>query len=307
METLKTVLSEIGKIIEHPLVHVNQRPLTIMSIVLGAIILLVFVFISKGLRKVLKTRVFDKHQVDEGIQLIILKLIHYLLVGLGIIIAVQSIGLNLTSLAVVFGLLSVGIGFGLQNVAANFVSGLIILFERPIKIGDRITIGEVWGDVVNISLRATLIRTIDNIAIIVPNSEFISTRVTNWSYRDPKVRVHIPVGVAYGSDVPLVINSLLEVARNHPEVMDDPPPDVWFTQFADSSLNFELLVWTLEPKRRPEVISDLNKAIDEIFRRNRIQIPFPQRDIHIRSSTPSGFESRQQRREIETDAENGED
>jgi len=205
---------------------------------------------------------------------------------LGIIIAVQSIGLNLTSLAVVFGLLSVGIGFGLQNVASNFISGLIILFERPIEIGDRITVGDVWGDVVNINLRATLILTIDNIAIIVPNSEFISSRVTNWSYRDSKVRVHIPVGVAYGSDVQLVTNSLLEVARNNAEVMKDPAPEVWFTQFGDSSLKFELLVWTLDPKRRPEVISDLNKSIDAIFRKNKIEIPFPQRDIHIRTSVP---------------------
>jgi small-conductance mechanosensitive channel len=286
METLKTVISEIGRIIEHPIVHVNQRPLTVMSILVGIVILLVFLLISRGLRKLLKTRLFDRYQLDEGIQLVILKLTHYLLVGLGVIIAVQSIGLNLTSLAVVFGLLSVGIGFGLQNVAANFVSGLIILFERPIKIGDRITIGDVWGDVVNISLRATLIRTIDNIAIIVPNSEFISSRVTNWSYRDPKVRVHIPVGVAYGSDVPLVISSLLEVAKNHPDVMEEPPPDIWFTEFANSSLNFELLVWTLDPKKRPEVISDLNKGIDDIFRKNKIQIPFPQRDLHIRSSIP---------------------
>jgi len=286
METLRTVLGEIGRIIEHPIVHVNQRPLTIMSIVLGLIILLIFVLISKGLRRVLKTRVFDKYQLDEGIQLVILKLTHYLLVGLGVIIAVQSIGLNLTSLAVVFGLLSVGIGFGLQNVAANFVSGLIILFERPIKIGDRITIGEVWGDVVNISLRATLVRTVDNITIIVPNSEFISSQVINWSHGDPKVRVHIPVGVAYGSDVPLVTKSLLEVAKNHPEVMDDPPPRVWFTEFGNSSLNFELLAWTLDPKRRPDVLSDLNRGIDEIFRNNEIQIPFPQRDLHIRSSVP---------------------
>jgi small-conductance mechanosensitive channel len=199
---------------------------------------------------------------------------------------VQSIGLNLTSLAVVFGLLSVGIGFGLQNVAANFVSGLIILFERPIKIGDRITIGDVWGDVVNISLRATLIRTVDNIAIIVPNSEFISSQVINWSHGDPKVRVHIPVGVAYGSDVPLVTKSLLEVAKNHPEVMDDPPPRVWFTEFGNSSLNFELLAWTLDPKRRPDVLSDLNRGIDEIFRKNKVEIPFPQRDLHVRSSVP---------------------
>jgi len=286
METLRNILSEIGGIIEHPIVHVNQRPLTIMSIVLGIVILLVFILISKGLRKLLKTRVFDKYELDEGIQLVILKLMHYLLVGLGVIIAVQSIGLNLTSLAVVFGLLSVGIGFGLQNVASNFVSGLIILFERPIKIGDRITIGDVWGDVVNISLRATLVRTVDNITIIVPNSEFISSQVINWSHGDPKVRVHIPVGVAYGSDVPLVIKSLLEVSQNHPDVMKDPPAKVWFTEFGNSSLNFELLAWTHDPKKRPEVISGLNKAIDDIFRKNNIQIPFPQRDVHVRSSVP---------------------
>jgi small-conductance mechanosensitive channel len=286
METLRNILSEIGGIIEHPIVHVNQRPLTIMSIVLGIVILLVFILISKGLRKLLKTRVFDKYELDEGIQLVILKLMHYLLVGLGIIIAVQSIGLNLTSLAVVFGLLSVGIGFGLQNVASNFVSGLIILFERPIKIGDRITIGDVWGDVVNISLRATLVRTVDNITIIVPNSEFISSQVINWSHRDPKVRVHIPVGVAYGSDVPLVIKSLLEVAENHPHVMKDPAPKVWFSEFGNSSLNFELLVWILNPKQRLDTISELNRGIDDIFRKNKIQIPFPQRDLHVRSSVP---------------------
>ncbi|MGB2769392.1 MAG: mechanosensitive ion channel domain-containing protein [Candidatus Zixiibacteriota bacterium] len=292
METLRTIMGEIGRIIEYPIVHVNQKPLTIMSIVLGIIILLVFVFVSKGLRKLVKTRLFDKYELDEGIQLVILKLTHYLLVGLGVIIAVQSIGLNLTSLAVVFGLLSVGIGFGLQNVASNFVSGLIILFERPIKIGDRITIGDVWGDVVNISLRATLIRTVDNIAIIVPNSEFISSQVINWSHGDPKVRVHIPVGVAYGSDVPLVTKSLLEVAGNHPEVMKDPPPKVWFSEFGDSSLNFELLAWTLDPKKRPDILSELNRAIDEIFRKNKIEIPFHQRDLHVRSSVPIEASSR---------------
>jgi len=123
-------------------------------------------------------------------------------------------------------------------------------------------------------------------SIIVPNSEFITSRVINWSHRDPKVRIHIPVGVAYGSDVPLVVKSLLEAARNHPEVMKDPPPKVWFSEFGDSSLNFELLVWTLDPKKRPDVISELNRAIDEAFRKNKVEIPFPQRDLHIRSSVP---------------------
>jgi len=286
METLRTIMGEIGKIIEYPIFYTNQRPVTVTSVVIGIIILLIFVVLSRGLRKVIKTKLFPKYMLDEGIQLAILKVVHYLLVGLGIIVAVQSIGLNLTSLAVVFGLLSVGIGFGLQNVVSNFISGLIILFERPIKIGDRITIGDVLGDVVNISLRATLIRTVDNISIIVPNSEFITSRVINWSHRDPKVRVHIPVGVAYGSDVPLVIKSLLEVADNHPQVMKDPPPKVWFNEFGNSSLNFELLVWILDPKGRPDIISELNKRIDEIFRENKITIPFPQRDLHVRSSVP---------------------
>ncbi len=286
METLRNIMEEMGKIIEYPLLYINQRPITITSIIVGIIILLIFVFFSKALRKIIKTKVFPKYALDEGIQLAILRVAHYLLVGLGIIVAVQSIGLNLTSLAVVFGLLSVGIGFGLQNVASNFVSGLIILFERPIKIGDRITIGDVWGDVMNISLRATLIRTIDNISIIVPNSEFIASRVINWSHRDPKIRVHVAVGVAYGSDVPLVIKSLFEVAENHPEVLKDPLPKVWFNEFGNSSLNFELLVWIPDPKRKHDIISELNKGIDEIFRKNKIQIPFPQRDLHIRSSVP---------------------
>ncbi|MGB2696606.1 MAG: mechanosensitive ion channel domain-containing protein [Candidatus Zixiibacteriota bacterium] len=288
MEALSNIFNEVRRIIEYPLFVMNQRPITITSILVGLVIILAFVILSRGLRKVIKTKLFPKYKLDEGIQLAILKVLHYLMVGLGIIIAVQTIGLNLTSLAVVFGLLSVGIGFGLQNIVSNFISGLIILFERPIKIGDQISIGDVLGKVSNISLRATLIRTFDNISIIVPNSEFITSQVINWSHRDPKIRIHVNVGVAYGSDVPLVINSLLEVAQNHPEVLKDPGPKVWFIEFGDSSLNFDLLAWIPSPKSRPDVISDLNKGIDEIFRKNKIQIPFPQRDLHIRSSVPIG-------------------
>jgi len=286
METLGHIIKSIGQALEYPLFVMNQRPITITSILAGLVILLVFILLSRGLRKIIRTRLFPRYKLDEGIQLAILKVLHYLMVGLGVIIAVQSIGLNLTSLAVVFGLLSVGIGFGLQNIVSNFISGLIILFERPIKIGDRITIGDVLGDVENISLRATHIRTIDNIAIIVPNSEFITSQVINWSHGDPKIRIHVPVGVAYGSDVPLVMSSLLEVARNHREVLKDPPPKVWFKEFGNSSLDFEVLAWIPDPKKRPDIISDFNKGIDDIFRKNKIQIPFPQRDLHIRSSVP---------------------
>lgn len=286
MENLGLILKKIGQIIDYPLFYINQKPISLTSLIVGIIILLIFYFISRGLRKLIKNKIFPKYKLDEGIQLAILRILHYLIIGLGIILGVQFIGLNLTSLAVVFGLLSVGIGFGLQNIAANFVSGLIILFERPIQIGDRITVGDVLGDVESISLRATHIRTVDNVTIIVPNSEFISSRVINWSHRDPKIRLHVPVGVAYGSDIHLVIRLLLEVAQNHPEVLKIPEPKVWFTEFGNSSLNFELLTWIPDPKRRPDVISDLNIKIDDTFRKNNITIPFPQRDLHIRSSVP---------------------
>lgn len=291
MENLGLILKKIGQIIDYPLFYINQKPISLTSIIVGIIILLIFYFISRGLRKLIKNKIFPKYKLDEGIQLAILRILHYLVIGLGIILGVQFIGLNLTSLAVVFGLLSVGIGFGLQNIAANFVSGLIILFERPIKIGDRITVGEVLGDVENISLRATHIRTIDNVSIIVPNSEFISSRVINWSHRDPKIRLHVPVGVAYGSDIHLVIRLLLEVVQNHPEVLKTPETKVWFKEFGNSSLNFELLAWIPDPKRRPDVISDLNIKIDDTFRKNNITIPFPQRDLHIRSSIPLPYMS----------------
>jgi small-conductance mechanosensitive channel len=190
---------------------------------------------------------------------------------------------DLSGLTVVAGLLSVGIGFGLQNTASNFISGLILLFERPIKVGDWITVGEVSGDVREINLRSTTVITPDNISIIVPNSEFVSGRVVNWSHGERKIRVHIPVGVAYGSDVELVTRVLLEEAERHSGVMRTPAPKVWFTGFGDSSLNFELLAWIPEPTARPQVISDLNYAIDSAFRRNNVEIPFPQRDVHVRS------------------------
>jgi len=289
MENLGLIIKKIGQIINFPLFHVNQKPISLTSIIMVLVILLVFYLISRGIRRLITNRIFPKYKLDMGIQLAISRIVHYMIIGLGIIMGVQLIGLNLTSLAVVFGLLSVGIGFGLQNIAANFISGLIILFERPIQIGDRITVGDILGDVENISLRATHIRTVDNVTIIVPNSEFISSQVINWSHRDPKIRLHVPVGVAYGSDVPLVIRSLLEVARSHSQVLESPAPRVWFTDFGNSSLNFELLAWIVDPKKKPDVISDLNIKIDEIFRKHEVTIPFPQRDLHLRSSVPLSY------------------
>jgi small-conductance mechanosensitive channel len=188
------------------------------------------------------------------------------------------------------GAAGVGIGFGLQNIINNFVSGLIILFERPIKIGDRVDVGSVHGDVVSISARSTTVITNDNIAIIVPNSEFISSKVTNWSYQDRKVRFDIPVGVSYSSELDVVTQLLLEVASQHAGVLATPKSTVLFEEFGDSSLNFTLQVWTRQYAALPRVLrSELNYAIARIFKQNDIEIPFPQRDVHVRNG---GLEAR---------------
>jgi small-conductance mechanosensitive channel len=176
----------------------------------------------------------------------------------------------------------VGLGFGLQNVASNFVSGLIILFERPIKLGDRIEVGDVEGDVVEIRARSTTVVTNDNIAIIVPNSKFISENVVNWSYSDRTVRFAIHVGVAYRTDVRKVEKLLLEVADANPDVLREPKPGVRFMKFGDSALEFELRVWSSTlMHRRGKLTSDLNFAIYEKLSENDIVIPFPQHDLHV--------------------------
>ncbi|MBN1212237.1 MAG: mechanosensitive ion channel, partial [candidate division Zixibacteria bacterium] len=171
-------------------------------------------------------------------------------------------------------------------ITSNFISGLILLFERPIKVGDRVTVGDTEGDVLAINMRSTTIQTLDNIAIIVPNSEFISANVTNWSYGDPKIRLQLEVGVSYNSDLDAVLQSLKEVADEHPKVLREPKPDVLLRGFGDSSWNMILRVWIAHPKRYHTIRSELNCAIVRKFREKNIEIPFPQRDLHVRSPLP---------------------
>lgn len=193
------------------------------------------------------------------------------------LVALQTLGIDLTSLNVLAGALGVGIGFGLQNVANNFISGLIIMFQRPIKVGDRIEVGEVNGKVIKISSRSTTVVTNDNISIIVPNADFISKNVVNWSYGDPKIRFRIPVGVSYDSDIDKVEKILLKVAEENEGVLDDPKPSVRLLSFGDSALKFELHCWSEALlHRRAVLFSDLNFAILRSFREEGVQIPFPQ-------------------------------
>lgn len=193
-------------------------------------------------------------------------------------------GIDLSTITLLAGALGVGIGFGLQNITNNFVSGIIILFERPIKVGDRIQVEDIIGDVVKISLRATTVVTNENISVIVPNSEFISTRVINWSHNDRNVRFNVPVGVSYKEDPQKIKEVLLSVASDNRFVLKNPEPDVIFVEFGDSSLNFVLRIWTSEMIQKPKIlISEIYFEIFKRFRENKIEIPFPQRDLHIKT------------------------
>jgi len=245
------------------------------------LIIVIFLIVSRFVRKFFQKRILSRFKLDEGSQFVILRMIHYILIVTGIMIAISALGIKLTSLAVVFGLVGVGIAFGLQNITSNFVSGIILLFERPVGVGDYVEVGEDMGQVRAINMRATTIVTRDNITLIVPNSNFIENTITNWSVGDPKIRITVPFGVAYGSDTELVTKILLKVADDHPEVLKNPEPDVLFREFGESSLNFWLRVWTMSPMGRFKVISDINYAIDAAFRENNVTVPFPQQDVNL--------------------------
>jgi len=267
------------------------------TVTIGGILLLVFLFASviiveRFLQRLLIRRFLSKTRLQPSLQFGLSRIIGYMLIAIGFYVAFQAVGFDLSSLAIIAASLGVGVGFGLQNIINNFVSGIIILAERPISIGDRIDVAGVAGRVTKIQLRSTTVVTNDNITMIVPNADFISNTVTNWSHGDPKVRIRVPVGVAYGSDLKLLQRLLLEAAEEHPKALRDPSPVVLFTEFGDSSLNFELGVWTQEMTATPiHFTSQMNFIIEQKLRENDIEIPFPQRDLHVRSGLPESQES----------------
>jgi len=269
--------------------EVSGVQLSLGSVAFALLVLCATLGASLIVRKAFLSPALSRMDVESGIRYAIQALVRYFFLGLGIYLAFVTAGFDLTTLTVLLGALGVGLGFGLQNIFQNFMSGLIILFERPIKVGDYVDLGDLSGMIQRISIRSTTVRTNDNVSVIVPNSEFVSSRVVNWSHGSPEVRLRIPVGVAYGSDVERVKRGLLEVAKDDPDVLDDPPPTVFFRGFGDSSLDFELGVWRRTQEIRPvRLVSDLNFAIDRKFRELGITIPFPQRDVHIIDKKPEG-------------------
>jgi potassium efflux system protein len=227
--------------------------------------------------------IMTPRRMDFGVKTAMKRLLHYGLFTIGFLVAVSMAGLDLKSFAIIAGALGVGIGFGLQNIVNNFVSGLVLLFERPVKVGDTINIDQQWGTINKIGLRSTVVETLDRSEIIVPNSDLISQKVTNWTLSSNISRVILTVGVAYGSNLTRVLSILDTVGKEHPEVLTDPAPNAIFTGFGDSSIDFELRVWISDISKRLKVRSELGQAVDAHFREAGISIPFPQRDLHLRS------------------------
>jgi small-conductance mechanosensitive channel len=260
--------------------------LSLLQIFLLVALLIAVFWISSRTKRFLFNRLLAQSGLDRSLQYAIAQVVSNIVLVVGIFFVLENTGIHLAALTVFAGAVGVGVGFGLQNIASNFISGLVILAERPITIGDRVEVAGIAGQVEHIRARSTVIRTNDNIMMIVPNTRFIDSPVTNWTYSDRRVRFRIPVGVAYDSDITKVRDLLLAVGSENPNTLKEPPPGVFLKKFGENSIDFELVVWSSEMSARPSRYrSDLNFAIAEKFREAKIEIPFPQRDLHIRRGT----------------------
>lgn len=283
---------EAINVIDTPLFYVDETPVSVVSVLQLLFAVWAAIVLSRTMRDFLVKRVYKNLGWDIGLTNALNTLVHYVVLLVGIVIGVRFVGIGASSFAILAGILGIGIGFGLRNITENFISGLIILAERPIKIGDFIEIdGEIEGRVESINGRSTRMITRDNVSLIIPNSDFVAQRVTNWSHGDPRVRIAVSVGVAYGSDTDLARRQLLEVAQRHNQVLKKPKPEVHFSAFGSSSLDFLLLVWVDEQQHRFRIASDLHFAIDKAFRKVNVEIAFPQLDLHLKSVSAQGAEA----------------
>jgi small-conductance mechanosensitive channel len=262
---------------------VGSRKVTLGLVLTAGAVLYGSFLTSWAVQTMLMKGVFTSRELQVGVRISIARLIHYGFVFVGFLLALVALGVHLRDITIIAGALGIGIGFGLQGIVNNFVSGLILLFERPVKVGDYIQLGEQWAEIKKIGLRATVVETLDRSEVVVPNSDLISNQVTNWTLSNRMARLVIPVGVEYGSDVPLVMETLRECAMASSKVMRMPEPQVFFVNFGESSLDFELRVWVSNLDDRFALKSQLHQEIDRRFRQAGIVIAFPQRDLHLRS------------------------
>ncbi len=257
-------------------------------------------YVSELLQTYLDYKLYPSLGIETGLAYALNTFLKYLFIVTGLLFALRFVGLDLRVLMVLAGTAGIGIGFGLQSIAANMISGFIIIFGRKLRKGDWVQVGETVGMVSDIYLRATKVLTRDNIEYVIPNNEFITKTIVNYTLTSPFIRVHIPVGVSYDADPQEVKKLLLSCAEKEPGVARYDKPKVWFASLGDSSVNFELLVWVdIRRFSQKEIRSRLNFQIFEALRKASIQIPFPQREIHVRSSLDSAVLSPRRNDEAE--------
>jgi small-conductance mechanosensitive channel len=277
------VISRVIKFLNYPFVHQKEVQVSVLSLLLLVLIILISTLVSRYVRRFLKARILPRFHIESGLQFTLLRLVHYLIIALGVLYAMKvGFSVDLTSVAVIVGFLSVGIGFGLQYVAADIASGFILLFERPVRIGDWVALeGGTEGRVENISLRSTRIVTNENMSVILPNSKLVQNKFVNYSFGSQLVRLNIPIGVADGSDLDKVKEALLEAAHSVEQVLSEPEPRVHFSAFGDSSFDLQIRVWINEPRDHSTIRSRVNFAVERAFRKHGIRTAMLQREIHF--------------------------
>ena len=297
----------LAKAFTMPLLSLEGQPVSLLDIGRLFALAIGLWLIVKALTRVVRGRLLKVAGINKTVEDIIALAIQLVLMSVGLLVLLQAVGINIGSIAILLSVVGVGIGFGLQNISNNLISGMIILLERPIQAGDFVNVGDLTGLVRKTGIRITEIETLDKISILVPNSELIEKLVVNWSHGSPVSRLHVPFGVAYGSSIADVRLAALTAAQHHPKVLRYPKPEVWFQEFGDSSLRFDLLIWIREPWTQERIKSDINYLLEASFRHYAISIPFPQRDVHVKveelgkavarqASVPSTDSSGQQER-----------
>jgi small-conductance mechanosensitive channel len=282
MNNFNEFAAPVLAVLNYPLIVLGTTSITLSLILFNLFLILAFLFISTKAKDWLIAALSRKAGLNISNWRAMITLSYYGVLGFGLIGILQATGLDLSLFTVLTGAIGIGVGFGMQSIFANFISGVIILLEKPLKLGDRVVVGDVAGNVRNISVRATTIVTNDNISIIVPNSDFISKQVINWSHSGNTIRISTSVSVAYNSDPELVQKLLLEVAHQIPGILKNPEPTVRLSEFGESGLRFSLLIWTEEYSDRIGSLKSLiNFSVLQLFRKNKISMPFPQREVHM--------------------------
>ena len=268
-------------------IPLGNSPLSLLDVFRALLLVLLVFLFAQIIASAIKRRVLQETGINRGVQEAIAVLLRYGLILFGTLVVLQASGINISSLTIVASALGVGAGLGLQNIVKDISSGLVLVFERPVQVGEFVQIGEQAGTVERIGARSAEIRTLDQISIIVPNSRFLEQEVINWSHRNPISRIRIPVGVSYNANPEEVRNVLIKTGNAHEDVLVTPPPQVLFCRLGDSAFEFELLVWVAQPSRQFIIKSDLLFMLTKALRQQNIEIPYPQRDIHIVSGTLS--------------------